>query len=503
MRRTLRETASLLYEATGADWIAVRAPDDELHPWTLRLPETAQVPDALLDEMERSAGNGAELVRRHTPDGWTLAYPLAVAGMPLGVAVAHLVARKGAAELETTAQALRIWSEHLDTFLAAAALARRRHHIQRAIASALRHPILERGLHEAVEHLAGAVRFDTLLVAWQHDNERDEPSILLFEARKGKLTAIRKVEGREPADAWLQAWALGEASSVPAPEALRLGGRFEEVLVRGVRQRRILGRLLAGRQGEHFSLHDRELLETFTDVLAQRVVDLQREWTMLSSTFPPATVDTLLHDEDYAERWLRPVKRDVAMLYTDISGFTRICAETLRDPERIATLVDRWSERAVAILWEEGGAFDKMVGDCVIGLWGPPFFDTPPHVDCLRAARAAWRIQRWTERMLHDDPVLGALFPAGHPPLTLSASLNWSRVAVGRFGPNGNYTAFGEGMNNAARLQGIAAPGEILCMDSFVNQLGRPELFGPERSAPAKNVPAPLRFRPLLHSPED
>ncbi len=502
--RTVRETLPLLHQSTGALEVLVHTPDDELRPRLFRYPERAAHPTPGIESLHRRAIERMHPLRCSLPEGDFLVYPLAVAGTPLGVAVLRLHASLcgDPTLLERSHSLLRTWCEHLDTFLAIVGLARQRHRVHRELASALRHPILEKGLRQAVQRLAEEVRFDTLVVAWQRAGDTAAPSVLRFEAREGRITGVTPIDGHATDDPYLRAWAADTEPPSSASEVLGRGGHFEEVLIRGVRRQRVLGRLLAGRRDDDFSLHDRELLEVFTDVLAQRVVDLQREWATLSSTFPPATVDALLHEEDYAERWLRPVEREVAILYTDISGFTRICAKTLREPARVATLVDRWSARAVEILWEEGGAFDKMVGDCVIGLWGPPFFDLPPKEACCRAARAAWRIRIWTERMLQDDPVLAGLFPEGHPPLTVSSGLQWTHAAVGRFGPDGDYTAFGEGMNNAARLQGLAAPGEILCMDTFVTCIGEPGLFGAERSAPAKNVPEPLRFRPLQRPPE-
>jgi class 3 adenylate cyclase len=68
---------------------------------------------------------------------------------------------------------------------------------------------------------------------------------------------------------------------------------------------------------------------------------------------------------------------------------------------------------------------------------------------------------------------------------------------VGLFGPNEAYTGFSSGMNNTARLQGVATRDQILCMDTFVNTLGSDAEFGPEEHAQVKNVADPLRYRAL------
>ncbi len=60
----------------------------------------------------------------------------------------------------------------------------------------------------------------------------------------------------------------------------------------------------------------------------------------------------------------------MAILYVDISGFTRISETILRTPARVAELVESWSQDAVEIVWDHHGVFDKMVGDCIIASSG-------------------------------------------------------------------------------------------------------------------------------------
>ncbi|MCA9606231.1 MAG: adenylate/guanylate cyclase domain-containing protein, partial [Myxococcales bacterium] len=137
------------------------------------------------------------------------------------------------------------------------------------------------------------------------------------------------------------------------------------------------------------------------------------------------------------------------------------------------------------------GVFDKMVGDCVIGLFGPPFYEDSPKALCEAALEAALEIQRITKGLV-DDPEVGL-----DTPLDVAVGLHFCPVSVGFFGPNDDFTAFSSGMNNTARLQGIATGGEILAMQRFVDELGQPECFGDAREAEVKNVAEPLVFRPL------
>ena len=136
-----------------------------------------------------------------------------------------------------------------------------------------------------------------------------------------------------------------------------------------------------------------------------------------------------------------------------------------------------------------------MVGDCIIALFGPPFFDLEGAEACRRAALAAERIMELT-RALNDGVAMPELRDI-EPPLGVATGLHYGPVFVGRVGPNENYTAFGSVMNNAARLQALAKRDEILCMEEFVAAYADDDAFGPPREAKVKNVAEPLKFRAL------
>jgi class 3 adenylate cyclase len=186
----------------------------------------------------------------------------------------------------------------------------------------------------------------------------------------------------------------------------------------------------------------------------------------------------------------------VAIVFADISGFTRLSEQVLVDPAKIGLLVDTWGDEVVELTWANGGVFDKMVGDCLIALFGPPFYETTPGERLEAALRTAKGIIEVTQKM-PDRPGLERLKGAG---IGVSTGVNLCPLFVGRFGPNENFTGFSSGMNNTARLQHLAGKDEILVMSDAIAQLGGKSAlkFGDERSAPVKNVAQPLRFRPLL-----
>jgi class 3 adenylate cyclase len=227
--------------------------------------------------------------------------------------------------------------------------------------------------------------------------------------------------------------------------------------------------------------------------LRQRIVDFNREWKNLSVTFPRSVSDRLLAEEGYVEKYLTPRERECVILYTDIAGFTRLSEQVLGKPEAIGRLIDTWSEQVVQLVWDAGGTFDKMVGDCVIAIWGPPFFDEPTERLVRRALRAAQAISTFTRSLAAHE----ALPELVGQSVDVATGINVCPLMVGVFGPDREYTGFSAGMNNTARLQGQARGGEILCMESVVEQARDLRLFGELREAKVKNVEHPLRFRAL------
>jgi class 3 adenylate cyclase len=291
------------------------------------------------------------------------------------------------------------------------------------------------------------------------------------------------------------AWLAGDGGALL--QRFAFSGAHEELLISGVTQTVVVGKLVAASARGAFNTYDRELLSAFASFISQRVVDFGREWRALAESFRAEDVTRLLQVDDYQARWLAPREAEVAIVYADIAGFTRISEEILQEPAAVAALVEAWSRDAVDLVWQHGGVFDKMVGDCVIAHFGPPFYETPPAERLLAALRCAAAIRDMT-RQLPQRPGLERLQGTA---LGVSTGVNLCPLFVGTFGPNRNFTGFSRGMNNTARLQGCATRDEILVMAEAVAALAAradAPRFGPEREAKVKNVAGPLRFRALL-----
>lgn len=428
-------------------------------------------------------------------EGWTLiAQRLDVAGEDFGCAGMVLPRLLESNERPRMRRLLEAWCEEVDGYLAALARARRKHLLTSRISEALEEPLLERGIAAAVAALHEELAFERMLVAYQPDRGHGALHYLSF---RGAELEFSSSAGTDPElRAFLEQHGRKLILEGDQEVARRLGidQYREEALINGVRDAQVVGRLVVGLSERPFNTFDRDLLERFADFLRQRIVDFNKEWRRLSLCFPRPSVERMLAEPDYSARYLEPREEPVAVMFCDLSGFTWVSEQILREPRRIGALIDRWGRRAVEQIWQTGGIFDKMVGDCVIGIWGPPFFEWSARECCERAVETARGIRELTHAIGEDRDIFSEPLPR---PLGVATGINYGSLFVGQFGPNEDYTGFSAEMNNAARLQGVAERDEILCMESVVVAAGDALRFGRARKAQVKNVAEPLAYRAL------
>ena len=96
-----------------------------------------------------------------------------------------------------------------------------------------------------------------------------------------------------------------------------------------------------------------------------------------------------------------------------------------------------------------GGRVDKIVGDAIVALFGAPVAHED---DAERAVRAALRMQETLDRLRREAAI------DAH----LRVGVNTGEVVVGALRAGGDYTALGDAVNTAHRLQTAAEPDEIL-----------------------------------------
>jgi class 3 adenylate cyclase len=475
-------------ETLGARALFVRTFDEEQRSVDFAYPSDADFEgldlDAICGAIER---DGIYHERGAARD--LLGYRLDVTDVYLGSVI---LATHEHLEPEAVAlhqQALEQWSEQVDNYLAAVADARRKHQAMIELSDALRVSILDQGLDRAIHVLKRYVPYKDLALTLKYDANLDMNSVNYRVITESAWHTSSERTSQELRRAVFETLAGDEQGLIARFDLEREREVAQIFAADGVTP---VGRVSVGVGDEPLSPFARDVLDRFADYIRQRVVDFNKEWKRLSHNFPQDTVRRLLQEDDYFHRYLAPRERDVAILYCDISGFTRLSEQILAEPELIGKLIDHWGNKVVEFIWEHGGVFDKMVGDCIIGIFGPPFFEESPRQLCRAAADAAKHISEYT-RSLANHPDFPEISSSDHV-MGVATGLNFCPLFVGTFGPDENFTGFSSGMNNTARLQGVATRDEILCMDSFVQVYGDATRFTEQRSAVVKNVAEPLSY---------
>lgn len=133
----------------------------------------------------------------------------------------------------------------------------------------------------------------------------------------------------------------------------------------------------------------------------------------------------------------------VTVLFTDISGFTRL-AERIPAVETAAFLA-RYVHLIADRVADEGGTFDKFVGDSVMAYWGAPEAQ-PDHA--IRAWRTAHAIAATVRA---ENAVRGRL------PIRMRLGLHTGLVATGDIGaPGAGAAVFGDTVNAGQRIERLA-----------------------------------------------
>ena len=133
-------------------------------------------------------------------------------------------------------------------------------------------------------------------------------------------------------------------------------------------------------------------------------------------------------------------------MFADLSGFTALSGRI--GPEALMEVTNRYLGLIVAAVEETGGYVDKFIGDAVMAIWGAPLAD-PDHA--AHAARAALR------SVAAINAAKAEADATGRPGYSVKMGLNSGPAIVGNVGApeRYNYTAIGETVNIAARLEGV------------------------------------------------
>lgn len=229
----------------------------------------------------------------------------------------------------------------------------------------------------------------------------------------------------------------------------------------------------------------------------RRQVEAERAHAALSRHFSPELAKRLAADgegEGIEVQW-----RDVATIFTDITGFTSL-VETA-PPETLGALLNEYVGGMTEVVFAHEGTVAKIIGDAIQVLFNAPG-DQPDYA--TRAVACAHDLDAWAQDFCARQSDRGVDFGATRIGIHAGSAL------VGNFGGNRffDYTAYGDTINIAARLEAANKQlGTRICVSSGVaeaasNFQGRPvgDLMLRGRSEPLRAF-EPLR-RERFEAPE-
>jgi adenylate cyclase len=162
-------------------------------------------------------------------------------------------------------------------------------------------------------------------------------------------------------------------------------------------------------------------------------------------------------------------ERVISILFSDIAEFTTLSEQLT--PQALVGLLNEYLTEMTTIVIEQGGIIDKYIGDAIMAQFGAPI-PIPLHADL--AVRTALRMQHRLEELRPK------WLTQGFPELHCRVGINTGPMVIGNIGSNQvfNYTAIGDAVNLASRLEGANKHYKTLVMISeFTHNALTPKLF--------------------------
>jgi adenylate cyclase len=200
-----------------------------------------------------------------------------------------------------------------------------------------------------------------------------------------------------------------------------------------------------------------------------------------SRFMPEYVVKQMLENPDSFK--LGGVNETVTLLFADIRGFTAF-SET-ESPERVVALLNRYFSAMSGIIFENGGTLDKYIGDGLMAIFGAP---KPSPQDADNSVKTAIAMQKRV-RQLNAE-----LKADGFPEISVGIGLHTGIATIGYIGSEqrSEYTAIGDTVNLASRLESNAAGGQILISEATGKACSEPFKIKKRESLQVKNRLQPV-----------
>ena len=177
------------------------------------------------------------------------------------------------------------------------------------------------------------------------------------------------------------------------------------------------------------------------------------------------------------------VNQIITVLFADIRGFTALSER--EKPEKVVGLLNRYFSAMTEIIFDHGGTLDKYIGDGLMALFGAP--STSP-ADAMNAVKTAVTMQKRIATLNEE------LRGEGYGKISMGIGLHTGEATIGYIGSDrrSEYTAIGDTVNLASRLESNAGGGQILMSEATAEASGNLIPVNPREPLTVKNRVQPV-----------
>ena len=176
----------------------------------------------------------------------------------------------------------------------------------------------------------------------------------------------------------------------------------------------------------------------------------------------PQVVDEIMKNGSYNVK-LGGENRDIAVLFVDIRGFTPL-SESLK-PEQVVEILNEYLNLTTNAIFKNSGTLDKFIGDATMAVFNAPFALEDYE---FKAVCAAWDIVAGAKAL--EQSCMERFGKS----VAFGVGVNCGEAVVGNIGCDFrmDYTAIGDTVNTAARLEANAGRGKVYISEELRNRLG-------------------------------
>jgi class 3 adenylate cyclase len=213
-------------------------------------------------------------------------------------------------------------------------------------------------------------------------------------------------------------------------------------------------------KSEYLSRHLQDEVQKQTEQL--RELNRYIAENVLRRFLPPTVVADIVAGKRSLDEKARALQ--ITVLFADLCNFTRLSAQ--EGPERTADVLNGFLVQMTETVFANNGTIDKFLGDGVLVLFG-----APEVMDLPAQAEAAWKCATQMQEALQR---LNKTWQAdGWPAVEMRIGIHCGSAFVGSFGGpmRSDYTAIGDTVNLASRIQSAAEPNQILMSEEMARHL--------------------------------